>query len=37
MDPREGLDVMEKRKSLPYRESNPDYSDVEPVAYRYSE
>jgi hypothetical protein len=32
MDPRAGLDDMEKRKFLTYRDSNSDPSTVQPVA-----
>jgi hypothetical protein len=34
VDPRAGLDDMEKRKSLSYRDSNSDPSVVQPVANR---
>jgi hypothetical protein len=35
VDPRTGLDDVEKRKFLPYRDSNSDPSVVQPVASRY--
>jgi hypothetical protein len=35
MDPRTGLDAVEKRKILPYGDSNSDPSVVQPVANCY--
>jgi hypothetical protein len=35
VDPRAGLDDVEKRKFLPYRDSNSDPSVVQPVASPY--
>jgi hypothetical protein len=37
VDPRACLDEMDKRKFLPYRDSNPDLSVVQPVASRYTD
>jgi hypothetical protein len=37
MDPRAGLDDLEKRNSWPYRDSNSDPSVVQPVASRYTD
>jgi hypothetical protein len=37
VDPRAGLDNMEKRKFLPYRNSNSDLSVVQPVGSRYTD
>jgi hypothetical protein len=37
VDPRVGLDDLEKRKFWPYRESNSDRSVVQPVASRYTD
>jgi hypothetical protein len=37
MGPRTSLDDLEKRKILPYRESNSDRSVVQPVASRYTD
>jgi hypothetical protein len=37
VDPRAGLDDMEKRKFLPYRDSNSDPSIVQPVGSRYND
>jgi hypothetical protein len=36
VDPRVGLDDVEKKKFLPYRDSNSDPSVVQPVASRYT-
>jgi hypothetical protein len=36
VDPRAGMDDMEKRKFLPYRDSNSDPLVVQPVASRYT-
>jgi hypothetical protein len=36
VDPRTGLDNVEKRKFLPYRDPNSDPSVVQPVASRYT-
>jgi hypothetical protein len=37
MDPGTGLDDVEKRKFLPYRDSNSDPSVIQPVASRYTD
>jgi hypothetical protein len=37
VDPRVGLDDVEKRNSWPYRDSNSDSSVVQPVASRYND
>jgi hypothetical protein len=37
VDPRAGLDDVEKRKFLPHRDSNADPSVVEPVASRFTD
>jgi hypothetical protein len=37
VDPRTGLDDVEKRKFLTYRDSNSDPSAVQPVASRYTD
>jgi hypothetical protein len=35
--PRAGLDDVRREKSWPYRDSNPDSSDVKPLASRYTD
>jgi hypothetical protein len=37
MVPRTGLDYMEKRKFLPYRDSNSNPSEIQPVASHYTD
>jgi hypothetical protein len=37
VDPKAGLGAVERRKFLPYRDSNSDPSVVEPVASRYTD
>jgi hypothetical protein len=37
VDPRAGLDDVENRNTLPYRNSNPDLSVVQPIASRYTD